>query len=53
MFTDRLTITGGTISRREYLIINVNRADIGYKRISEIYNHKLRSGTDRLRVTTQ
>ena len=41
----------GTISRREYLMININRADIWYNIIIEVYCYKSRSTIDRLRIS--
>ena len=48
-----VTTTGGTISRREYLIINIHRTDTRYKIISEIYCKKSCSTTDSLRISTK
>ena len=45
--------TDGTISRREYLIINIHRTDTRYKIISEIYWNKSRSATDSLRISAK
>ena len=41
----------GTISRREYLMININRADIWYNIFIEVYCYKSRSTIDRLRIS--